>query len=634
MAAAKQLRTVRALAAVLALAAAMGCGGAPLVPELGFAASPSSALPIEPDELVQGNPDAPVTVVSFIDYGSPAAGATVRALERARRAQPDDVRYVLKPLPSCESAGSRAAADAAEAVLALRGPEALWRFQTVLLRYPARLTPSFLKQTALDVGLTPAELPLLADARFAARVERQIVLARRLGVAGAPSSFVNGYEVTGVLDSERLEQRLQVERGAAEALADRGQSAHEIYATRVAQNLRARNEATPREPAGVQRVSVSGSATRGLPDARLTLVEFASFTNGCAKAAQASIERLERTYGARLRRVFKHAAETLPARQAANFAEHARATGGDDKFFQAARLLWQASPDLSPATLERLARVLGLEPQAALLAVASDRYGERIDADRALADDLGLERAPGGGGYREPVLFVNGQRVPAGASDQALDALLEQRLAEAQTRLAAGTPANALYDALLAHAPRSAATAAPRELDAERVPYRGAHGAPVRVEMFASYASAACSIPDSLQALFVEYPERIQLSFRPLVPLADSDVERELRATEAALEAHAQLGNAGFWHMARLICGDAGRLSAAELERYAGQVRLDVARFRAALAERRYQTRIDQSGALAARWGFERGPRFVINGERLWGEPLRARVQRLLAGAN
>jgi protein-disulfide isomerase len=630
MAAKVRLGDVRvrvALAAFGASVALGACGGAPLQPELGRAASSGGAIPLAPDELVLGDPDALVTAVAFVDYASASAGETVAALERARQAAPEALRYVLEPYPSCESAGSREAAIAAAAVAALRGPEAGWRFQQTLLAYPERLTPAFIEQAALDVGVLPAELPRFRDARFAARVDDQILLGRRLGVQGAPVTFVNGRALAGVPGQERLDALVRAELAAAKALDDQGRSQMEVYVARVEQNLRAAAEAAPRESSGVQRVPVAGSATRGLPDARLTLVEFASFTNGCSRAGQASIDRLERTLGARVRRVFKHAALTPAARRAANLAEYARATGGDAKFFEAARLLWQSSPELSLGTLERLARVLGLDVQAALEAVASDRYGERIDADVALASELELERTPGAG-LHEPVAFLNGVRVPRGASEPELTALTELLLQQADARIAAGTPPSALYDTLLAQAPSTAAPVPPRELDAEHVPFRGTRGAVVRVEMFASYRSAACSIPDSLQRLFIDHPGRIQLSFRALV--SANDAEREQRAAEAGLEAYKQLGNPGFWHLLRLVCSDPGPLSAVELERHAQAVRLDLGRFRAALAERRHQASVEASQTLAARWGFSEGPRFVVNGERLWGEPLRARVERLL----
>lgn len=622
------LRCVPGLALALALS---GCGGAPLAPELGRAEHSGSALPLEAGELVLGAPEADVTLVAFVDYASPSAAATVAALERARSAQPEAVRYVLKPHPSCSRAGSRAAANALEAVLELRGGEAALRFRELLLGYPERLgAAAFLRQAALDVGVTPGELAQFDEPRFAQRVQRSLELARRLQLDGAPTTFVNGFELRGVPDADVLGARIDVERLAAQALED--QSALERYVVRVAANRRAASERAPREAPTVQRVPVAGSASRGLGDARLTLVEFSSFTSGCARSAQASIERLEATYGARLRRVFKHLATDGAARDAANFAEYARAVGGDARFFQAMRLLWQASPELDRATLERLARVLGLEPQDALAAVASDRFGERIDADRALAEDLGVAREPDGE-LRAPLLFVNGQRLPEGASPRSEELLIEQRLELAEQRLRAGTPASALYEALLEAAPRVRAPLVPPELDAERMPYRGARTAPVRVEMFASYARAACSIPDSLQRLFVQYPGRIQLSFRPLGAVGSGDMERERRALEAAFEAHAQLGNPGFWQLARLMCEGGGAPSDERLESYAEQARLDLGRLRAALATRRHQAKVDGSATLAARWGFAEGPRFVINGERLEGEALEARVRRTLGEA-
>ncbi len=659
-----------ALPAVLSAAA---CSLSVKAPQSSVGAAPGGPIPIEPDETVFGNPKAPVTLVTFIDLSHSASETMLENIEAAHGKAPDDLRYTFKFFPLCQNQSSRETAVAAKAVLELGGPDVFWRFQKLVFDHQPRLGVPLLRSAALEAGLPEEHLPALTDARFDQRVRRDVELGRALGVVSSPTSFMNGVRLNNVITTYSLNETLEQELPKARALADQKKSADEVYRLRTLENAKVAGQVAAPAADSVHSVPVGSSPSAGAEDAPITVVQFADFASGCSKAAQPELESLRQKHGSQLRVVFKHLAlvplESMPAtreRWAANFAEFARESGGDAKFFEAEKLLWQSSPDFSLATLERLARQLGLDPAAALRAVDSDRYAERIDADIALAESLGL-RAPTTWQreFRQPSYFINGHLVTDLASNIP-EAWLEKPAApsaptESASEVAAapaagasessGAPAAAPPAIAAPAAPTaasepstpSAAAAPPALAPDETLPFRGERNAPVVVDMFANYISASCDIPASLDRLMVEHPGQIKLVFRPVIwTTAKVFTAIRQRATEAALEAHAQRGNGGFWAITKLLCRDPDLTSFKEpeesarrdLTEFAKGANIDVDRFRIALQDKRHRPRIEAAAELAEKLGINpRNVTFFVNGQPLGGEDLYTRVKRLLRDA-
>ena len=637
-----------ALVVMPAVLGTAACSLSVMAPQSSVGATAGGPIPIEADERIFGNPKAPVTLVTFIDLAHPASATMLEQIEGAQDKASDDLRFVLKFFPLCRYPSSQEAAVAAKAILELGGADVFWRFQKLVLEHQERLSAPVLRAAALEAGLPEEHLGMLADARFAKRVQRDQELGRALGVVDSPTSFMNGVRLNGMIAAHALSSTLEEELPKARALADQKHGPDEVYRLRTAENARPVTPETSPPRDAVQSIPVGSSPIAGANDAPITLVEFADFASGCSKAAQPQVDELRAKHGEKLRVVFKHLAvarnqETSPARRAANFAEFAREAGGDAKFFEAERLLWQSSPDFSLATLERLARQLGLDTAAALRAVETDRHAERIEADIALAETLGL-RAPSYWQleYREPSMFVNGHLVTELASE------LPRAWLEAPAPPVA--PPSEVADVAVAPPtggdeapPSTAAPAAVTVPPDTTLPFRGARNAPVVVDMFANYISAGCEIPAALERLMLEHPASIKLVFRPVIWVTDKDfTDLRRRATEAALEAHAQRGNGGFWAMTKLLCRDPA-LSSFEEPKESGQrdltdfakgANIDVDRLRVALQDKRHRPRVEAATELATKLGVStRHPTFFVNGQPLGAEGLPARIKRLIPEA-
>jgi protein-disulfide isomerase len=90
-------------------------------------------------------------------------------------------------------------------------------------------------------------------------------------------------------------------------------------------------------------------------------------------------------------------------------------------------------------------------------------------------------------------------------------------------------------------------------------------------------------------------------------------------AAVAAIEAHRQRGNDGFWQMHDLLFANQRALGRADLERYATQIGLDLDQFRNALDRDTHAAAIAQDQALAQTVGATGTPSFFINGRSLQG---------------
>ena len=107
-------------------------------------------------------------------------------------------------------------------------------------------------------------------------------------------------------------------------------------------------------------------------------------------------------------------------------------------------------------------------------------------------------------------------------------------------------------------------------------------------------------------------------------------------AAEAAQEAFAQRGNQGFWRFHDHLFENQQHIERADLERYAQEQGLDMARFRAALDGHTHQARVRDDMAAADASGAQIGtPAFFINGKFFAGalpfEEFQRRIDAALA---
>src|SRR5947207_529826 len=138
-------------------------------------------------------------------------------------------------------------------------------------------------------------------------------------------------------------------------------------------------------------------------------------------------------------------------------------------------------------------------------------------------------------------------------------------------------------------------------------PARGGSAPRVTVVVFSEFQCPFCArVTPTLEQLLESYGGDVRLVFkhRPL-PFHD-------RAMPAALAAEAAREQGKFWEMHDKLFANQRALGAAELESYAGEVGLDVARWKAALAGPGARARVEADAALADQLGVNGTPSFFI----------------------
>ena len=168
------------------------------------------SLTIGKDDHVRGPATAPVTVLVYGDYECPYTRALELVIGQLRRRDGDSFRYVYRYFPLREiHPHAQMAAEAAEAVFALAGPDAFWVMHDALFADQYALEPGDLERQAIAAGVDRRAYRKATAARqFAERVERDVQSGTANGVEGTPSIFINGERYHGRRDEGSLREAI------------------------------------------------------------------------------------------------------------------------------------------------------------------------------------------------------------------------------------------------------------------------------------------------------------------------------------------------------------------------------------------------------------------------------------------
>jgi protein-disulfide isomerase len=137
-----------------------------------------------------GDPKAPVTLVEFADFECPFCQQLRSRLEDFVKRNPGRVNLIFKPFPI---PGHPRAQEAAETAEWARGQGVFWQVHDAMFEHPRALDDDSLAALAQRLGKDGEDLrKALSERRMRPRVQASQADARRAGVAGTPTVFVNG----------------------------------------------------------------------------------------------------------------------------------------------------------------------------------------------------------------------------------------------------------------------------------------------------------------------------------------------------------------------------------------------------------------------------------------------------------
>ncbi len=375
----------------------------------------------------------------------------------------------------------------------------------------------------------------------------------------------------------------------------------------------------------------SEQPSKGPKDALVTIVEFSEFQCPFCARVLPTTKQVVDTYGDKVRIVWRNNPLSFHnnAAPAAAVAMEAYAQGGSDKFWEVHDTLFANQKALGRPELEGYAEKAGLDSAKVKKALDEGTHKKAIDADQAMATQLGARGTP--------YFFVNGRQLRGAQPFAAFQKVIDEEIATAETLLKQGVKKEQIYATVTKNGLTKAAAPKPQapkagQPDPKAVykvplkgnePQKGPNDALVTIVEISDFECPFCGrVEPTLKQVEDKYGKDVRVVWmnNPL-PFH----KNAKGAANAALEAHAQKGNKGFWAMHNKMFENQKALTTDNLEKWAKEQGLNVSKFKKALADDKYGKTIQEQQALASSLGARGTPAFFINGRNLRGaQPLAA----------
>lgn len=408
---------------------------------------------VGPDMPSRGPANAPVTLVVFGDFQCPFTRRLMASIDALEALRPGQLRVVWRDQPLAFHEHAMDAAEVAREAFVQAGSDGFWRLSSIYLENQGELAAPNLETYAFHAGLVALRArEALRTHVHRAHVEADAAAGTTAGVTGTPTTFVNGRRIVGAQPLERFVAVVDEELGRAREHYAAGVPEDRYYAMLMRGALA---EAPPEptrapdrtrrepDPSAIYAVPVTAEhPSRGPADALVTVVVFSDFQCPFCSRVVPTLERLQATYPADVRLVFRHAPlpfhdHAVPAALLSLAAFSARGSVG---FWAMHDLLFENQRDLTRETLERLGAMAGLgagEVRAALDEPDGGPLHARIGADLALATALDARGTPS--------FFINGRLVRGAQPYEVFAAVVEEERARALSLIAAGAPRADVY---------------------------------------------------------------------------------------------------------------------------------------------------------------------------------------------
>ena len=373
----------------------------------------------------------------------------------------------------------------------------------------------------------------------------------------------------------------------------------------------------------VFKVPVGDSPTRGKADALVTIVEFSDYECPFCSRGHNTMVQLEKDYGDKIRVVMKQ--NPLPFHPKAKPAAYAALAAGEQgKYWEMHDKLFANQGSLDDATFQQHAQAIGLNVEKWRADLTSAKFNDVIQRDQALAQQLGATGTP--------AFFINGKKLVGAQPIDRFKSVIDSELKKAQLLVNAGTAPAAVYAKIIENG-ATAPAAAPQQPQApggpaappppaavrkvlvpEDSPSKGPKHAKVTIVAWSDFQCPFCSrVNPTMKQIEDTYAKDVKIVFRhqPLPFHNNAQI-----AAEASMAAHEQ---GKFWQMHDKMFANQGALDRASLERYAQEIGLDVAKFKAGLDSGKFKAKVQADSAAGNDVGANGTPTFFINGREFVG---------------
>lgn len=160
-------------------------------------------IPIGEHDHIQGDPQAPCTLVEYGDYQCPDCGRAQPLVKQLQKHFSTRLRFVFRNFPLTKiHAHAQAAAEVAEFAAT---KEQFWKMHDLLFENQTRLGEELFEELARELKIDPDELQqALENKTFAEGVRADFAGGIRSGVNGTPTFFINGQRYDDLIDYDSM----------------------------------------------------------------------------------------------------------------------------------------------------------------------------------------------------------------------------------------------------------------------------------------------------------------------------------------------------------------------------------------------------------------------------------------------
>jgi protein-disulfide isomerase len=362
----------------------------------------------------------------------------------------------------------------------------------------------------------------------------------------------------------------------------------------------------------------------GKRDAPVTVVIYSDYQCPFCSRVEPTLAQVRDTYGPdKVRMIWKN--NPLPfhpnAKPAAEASQGVFALAGNEAFWKFHDTAFKNQGALGDDSYAKWATEAGVKDAAAFKAgLASHKWADKVDKDLADGKATGVNGTP--------AFFVNGVFINGAQPFDNFKNAIDQELAKAQAKIAAGTAKSRVYVEMTRENKKNAPApkeAEPPKEDTTTVfripvagsPVLGSGSALVTVVEFSDFQCPFCSrVEPTLKALRDKYGDKLRIVWKN-EPLPFHN--RAEPAAEAALEVRAEKGDKAFWDVHDKLYENQKDLSDEELVKLGAQAGASADKLKKAISDHTHKAVLDADTDLADDFQASGTPHFFVNGRRLVG---------------
>jgi protein-disulfide isomerase len=500
-----------------------------------------------------------------------------------------------------------------------------WEMHAKLFADQQHLDQATFEKYAGEIGLNMSKFKAsMSDPKIEQEIKDDQALAAKFGAQGTPGFFINGRPLRGAQPKEAFKAVIDKEIQAADAALKRGVKPADLYAELTKDGKDKAEGAAPAPPRAqpgqpdpntVYRALVGDAPVKGADakHAKVTIVEWSDFQCPFCGRVEPTLDQIMQNYGKDVRIAFKQL--PLPFHNNAhNAAEAALAAKAQGKFWEMHDIMFKNQQALDRPSLEKYAAQIGLNVEKFKSDLDSHKWKAKVDAEMAEGNKIGANGTPN--------FFINGKNFVGAQPYDAFKAKVEEAIKDAEAHAHGGNYAK-YYDDLMKNAKTEVAQAAAAgpapdtkiyKVDAGNAPSKGPKSAPVQIVEFSDFQCPFCGrVVPTVKQIEDKYGNKIHFAFRNF-PLPFH--QHAQLAAEAGEAANAQ---GKFWEMHDKMFANQQALDRASLEKYAGEIGLDVNKFKADLDSGKYKDAINKDVEYAKTVNVNGTPAFFINGHFING---------------